>query len=219
MHSLNFSSKTFRSDAQYEQHVQSKKHKLAEAEYVEDVAPRKPAATSQQQPKVGSAAQTEAVFGDAGMEEDGDAEDDQEDESAALPVTACLFCSHQSESLEQNVAHMTEVHSFFVPYVEYLQDLSGFIEYLGYKVGMGRVCIYCNGRGRARFPSVSALQQHMISKGHCKVRFEDEDEEEMHEFYDFTLDLSMEEASSSTALVTRHASLFLWVGYLVELIC
>lgn len=38
------------------------------------------------------------------------------------------------------------------------------------------------------------------------MRFEDEDEEEMHEFYDFTLDLSLESgdaSSSSTALVIR----------------
>jgi hypothetical protein len=41
--------------------------------------------------------------------------------------------------------------------------------------------------------AVTALQQHMCDKGHCKVRFEDEDEEEMHEFYDFTLDISLED--------------------------
>jgi pre-60S factor REI1 len=77
-------------------------------------------------------------------------------------------------------------------------------QYLGYKVGLGRVCIYCNGRGRARFASVTALQQHMCDKGHCKVRFEDEDEEEMHEFYDFTLDISLEDGQvQERALVAR----------------
>ena len=46
--------------------------------------------------------------------------------------------------------------------IEYLDDLEGMIEYLGAKVGMGRVCLYCNGRGRARYGSVSAVRQHMV---------------------------------------------------------
>ena len=52
--------------------------------------------------------------------------------------------------------------------IEYLEDLAGLIEYLGYKVGLGRVCIYCNGRGRARFPDIRAVQNHMV----CNMQHE-----------------------------------------------
>lgn len=75
---------------------------------------------------------------------DGLDEADEEDEAAdanaeagsssrlgALPVTDCLFCSHHSSSLLKNVAHMTKVHSFFIPDIEYLSDLRGLIKYLG----------------------------------------------------------------------------------------
>lgn len=48
-----------------------------------------------------------------------------------IPVTDCLFCLHHSRSLVKNVAHMTKVHSFFIPDIEFLQDLEGLIHYLG----------------------------------------------------------------------------------------
>jgi pre-60S factor REI1 len=48
-----------------------------------------------------------------------------------LGVEQCLFCTHSSESLEANVAHMTSSHSFFIPDIEYLVDLDGLISYLG----------------------------------------------------------------------------------------
>lgn len=49
----------------------------------------------------------------------------------SLPVTDCLFCPHHSKSLLKNVAHMTKVHGFFLPDVEFLVDLRGLIRYLG----------------------------------------------------------------------------------------
>lgn len=66
--------------------------------------------------------------------EDEDAEDAEAGERpplGAIPVTDCLFCSHHSCSLVKNVAHMTKVHSFFIPDIEYLSDLKGLIQYLG----------------------------------------------------------------------------------------
>lgn len=85
--------------------------------------------------------------GDDGDEMEADDEeevmDQEEGESTALsdtqppallgsiPVTDCLFCSHHSKSLMKNVTHMTKVHSFFIPDVEFLVDLKGLIRYLG----------------------------------------------------------------------------------------
>eukprot|EP00455_Lapot_gusevi_P024568 TRINITY_DN2561_c0_g1_i3.p1 TRINITY_DN2561_c0_g1~~TRINITY_DN2561_c0_g1_i3.p1 ORF type:complete len:251 (-),score=59.13 TRINITY_DN2561_c0_g1_i3:36-788(-) len=138
-------------------------------------------------------------------EEMGDAENEkreegeEEEQGEPIPVTHCLFCSHASDSLQANLDHMTQVHSFFIPYIEYLEDLEGLIEYLGYKVGMGRVCLYCNGRGRAFYSDVQALRNHMADKGHCKIRFEDEDEEEFEPFYDFNK--TLDNPAQSTALI------------------
>lgn len=68
--------------------------------------------------------------------EEQDAEEEEEEAGGGAPPGAisikdCLFCSHHSSSLMKNVAHMTKVHSFFIPDIEYLSDLKGLIEYLG----------------------------------------------------------------------------------------
>ena len=66
--------------------------------------------------------------------EEQDAEEKEAGGSAplgAISVKDCLFCPHHSSSLMKNVAHMTKVHSFFIPDIEYLSDLKGLIQYLG----------------------------------------------------------------------------------------
>lgn len=80
------------------------------------------------------------------MDGDGDDDDDDEEEEeemeedstsgaalapGAIPVTDCLFCGHHSRSLARNMTHMTKTHSFFLPDIEYLVDMRGFISYLG----------------------------------------------------------------------------------------
>lgn len=133
------------------------------------------------------------------MEEDVDEEEtmDQEDgDSAApsdqipaalpgsIPVTDCLFCSRHSKSLIKNVAHMTKVHSFFIPDLEFLIDLKGLVRYLGEKVGAGNVCLWCNEKGRS-FYSTEAVQSHMTDKSHCKVFTDGDAALEFADFYDF----------------------------------
>lgn len=133
------------------------------------------------------------------MEEDVDEEEtmDQEDgDSAApsdpipaalpgsIPVTDCLFCSRHSKSLIKNVAHMTKVHSFFIPDLEFLVDLKGLVRYLGEKVGAGNVCLWCNEKGRS-FYSTEAVQSHMTDKSHCKVFTDGDAALEFADFYDF----------------------------------
>uniref|UniRef100_A0A672FTA8 Cytoplasmic 60S subunit biogenesis factor ZNF622 n=1 Tax=Salarias fasciatus TaxID=181472 RepID=A0A672FTA8_SALFA len=136
---------------------------------------------------------------DDDMDEDADEEEsvDPEDGSAAglpdshaaalpgsIPVTDCLFCSHHSRSLLKNVAHMTKVHSFFIPDVEFLVDLKGFVQYLGEKVGAGNVCLWCNEKGRS-FYSTEAVQSHMTDKSHCKLFTDGDAALEFADFYDF----------------------------------
>ncbi|NP_001011460.1 zinc finger protein 622 [Xenopus tropicalis] len=101
-----------------------------------------------------------------------------------IPVTDCLFCSHHSRSLVKNVAHMTKVHSFFIPDIEYLQDLHGLIRYLGEKVGVGKICLWCNEKGKS-FYSTESVQAHMNDKSHCKLFTDGDAALEFADFYDF----------------------------------
>lgn len=116
-----------------------------------------------------------------------DAEEEEAVGSAppgAIPVTDCLFCPHHSSSLMKNVAHMTKIHSFFIPDIEYLSDLKGLIQYLGEKVGVGKICLWCNEKGKS-FYSTEAVQAHMNDKSHCKLLTDGDAALEFADFYDF----------------------------------
>lgn len=135
----------------------------------------------------------EDIDSDDGLEcenpgvEDQDAEDAEAGESppqGAIPITDCLFCSHHSSSLVKNVAHMTKIHSFFIPDIEYLSDLKGLITYLGEKIGVGKVCLWCNEKGKS-FYSTEAVQAHMNDKSHCKLFTDGDAALEFADFYDF----------------------------------
>ncbi|XP_022204329.2 zinc finger protein 622 [Nilaparvata lugens] len=97
----------------------------------------------------------------------------------------CLFCSHHSRSQIRNLEHMTLIHSFFIPDAEYLVDLKGLLLYLGEKVCMGFMCLWCNDKGKA-FYSMESAQQHMTDKGHCKMLHEGETLAEYAEYYDYS---------------------------------
>ncbi|CAC5406852.1 unnamed protein product [Mytilus coruscus] len=105
-------------------------------------------------------------------------------EENALGIEECLFCSHISSSLEANVNHMTKKHSFFLPDAGYIVDLEGLVVYLGEKVGVGHVCLWCNEKGKA-FHSVQAVQKHMLDKGHCKLLHDVDTMFEYADYYDY----------------------------------
>eukprot|EP00941_MAST-03F_sp_MAST-3F-sp1_P001112 g1112.t1 len=103
----------------------------------------------------------------------------------ALRPAECLFCSHESAcgTHEGIFKHMHSEHNFLLPDHEYLKDLPGLKAYLGEKVGIGHMCLYCQ-RG---FSSAKACQQHMIDSSHCKMLYDiDVDMDEYEEFYDFS---------------------------------
>lgn len=58
-------------------------------------------------------------------------EEVEEWDDDVLGIEECLFCRKISKSLESNVKHMTAEHSFFIPDIDFLADLEGFITYLG----------------------------------------------------------------------------------------
>ncbi|NXI63646.1 ZN622 protein, partial [Anseranas semipalmata] len=129
---------------------------------------------------IGSEEEMESV----GEEEEEQAEAESAPAAGAIPVTDCLFCCHHSRSLMKNVAHMTKVHSFFIPDIEYLVDLRGLIKYLGEKIGVGKICIWCNEKGKS-FYSTEAVQAHMNDKSHCKLFTDGDAALEFADFYDF----------------------------------
>jgi pre-60S factor REI1 len=109
--------------------------------------------------------------------------DEKERNSIILSPKDCLFCPISNSSFEDNLIHMSKSHSFFIPDIENIVDLSGLIQYLGNKISVANVCIFCTGKGKM-LHSLEATRDHMISKGHCKLP-DFEDDEELYEFYDF----------------------------------
>lgn len=111
-----------------------------------------------------------------------------------IPPNGCLFCAHTSEDIESNLQHMAIQHSFFLPDTEYLVDVEGLLQYLGEKVAIGNVCLYCpankvDEEGHPvgnEFGSLEAVRAHMKAKGHCKLAYDTEwERQEVSEYYDF----------------------------------
>lgn len=104
-----------------------------------------------------------------------------------IPVNECLFCVHKSSSIETNLSHMSLAHSFFIPDLEYCNDLKGLLIYLGTKISSGHCCLWCSDHGKS-FASKKSAQQHMIDVGHTKINFYNRPETilEFEDFYDYT---------------------------------
>lgn len=175
--------KRFTSRESYDSHVRSRKHRDRAAAGGGEAgngagAQMREAAEEMEVDKHA----TEKAVDTNKLDED---EIETDDEPEPLDATECLFCSETSGDLETNLEHMTLAHGFFLPDLTYLADVEGLVSYLGEKVGVGFMCLYCNERGRA-FLSARSAQQHMVDKSHCKMYFEAEAALEYAEFYDYT---------------------------------
>jgi pre-60S factor REI1 len=178
---LTLFSKTYTTENAYRSHIQSKKHKENELKpslkqtthSKDDSAPTTPAVS-----KV-----TEAVA----IDEDEKSIDEKIAAARSrLSTTSCLFCPQVSLSLDDSLTHMSLAHSFFIPDAQFLIDIPGLILYLGEKIAVGNVCIYCNQKGR-EFRSIEAVRKHMVDKSHCKIAYDLEDDRlELTDYYDFT---------------------------------
>lgn len=130
--------------------------------------------------------------GNVEEEADGEDEDDDDvelvdtfDEDAVLPVAPhiSIFDDKQFSTTAECVQYMRQRYGFFLPDAEYISDLEGLLQYLGEKVKLGGYCLYCQKRMLPGRPA----QSHMISKSHCKIRYEEGvDAEEFEDFYDFS---------------------------------
>eukprot|EP00126_Sphaerothecum_destruens_P013894 Sdes_comp23788_c0_seq1m21946 len=116
--------------------------------------------------------------------------------SVEIHIDDCLFCTASFGTLEENINHMSSAHGFFFPDIEYLVDVEGLLRYLGEKVGLGNLCLYCNEKGKA-FYSLEAVRKHMKDKDHCKLCISHDAYLEYSEFYDYTASYPDYDAANS----------------------
>lgn len=163
--------KHFSSENAFKNHMQSKKHSEVVFKAKDKV----------EKPKERSSNPQDVV----GDDDDDEIEEVDEFEDEGLEITHCLFCPHESNKIEDNLKHMSRSHSFFIPDLQYAVDLKGLIGYLGEKVGVGKMCLYCNEKSK-NFLTIEAVQSHMISKGHTKLDYEGDAALEYADYYDFS---------------------------------
>ncbi|BEI98493.1 hypothetical protein CcaverHIS631_0307920 [Cutaneotrichosporon cavernicola] len=204
--------KAFSSENSFRSHVLSKKHRDREASLARDTlhqADQGPSAAPlldnvghegnhegdvAMWPSSGAEVMSgEGVDSDLDNDVDSDAEADADSDIEARIAASrrrinpndCLFCNHRSTDAQSNLEHMSRAHSFFVPDRDLLIDLSGLLAYLGEKVAIGNLCLFCPNGGK-EFSSLAAVRKHMIDKAHCKIAYEtEEDRVELADFYDF----------------------------------
>lgn len=194
--------KTYTTENAYRSHINSKKHKETELK----LANRKSAelAVSQTERSIEATRNVSenppaplGLFPQPASEEQQQGEQEPsknqsiEDRIASLrsriSPLQCLFCSAPAgESIEENVSHMASAHSFFIPDLEYLTDLSGLLSFLGERIAVDNTCIFCLKRSR-EFRSLDAVRKHMVGKGHCKIAYDTESERlAVSDFYNFS---------------------------------
>ncbi|CAG2112611.1 unnamed protein product [Medioppia subpectinata] len=184
--------KQFNNEKAFAQHMSSKKHLISVAnKKVDPNAIVSDQITEPETREVVVNSIDELAIEDDIVDDDEDSDwesvGSDEDVTGGDPIlpNECLFCEHSSDTIEDNVCHMSQKHSFFIPDVEYVKDLPEFIGYLGEKVGFGHFCLWCCDSGK-RFRTRRAAQQHMTDRGHTKLNHSDDHLPEYSSFYDYT---------------------------------
>jgi pre-60S factor REI1 len=199
-------SKTYTTENAFRSHMLSRKHRENELKSQSRVDHPSPAGSAvattsppvDQSPETSTIptkepASTQSISAQHNADDEVDEDEDPTtlDEKIAaarsrLSPAHCLFCTHVASSFEDNLTHMSSEHSFFIPDAEYLIDITGLITYLGEKIAVGNVCIYCNGKGR-EFRTLDAVRKHMVDKSHCKIAYDTENDMlEISDYYDFS---------------------------------
>jgi len=181
-------SKSFSTDNAYKSHLQSKKHREKAASQALLSSTTETAGPSSTGVMV--EASIEASASDVEDEDSGDEDELEIEQRLAsarrrIQPSDCLFCPIRSANVPDNLDHMKSKHSFYIPDRELLVDLPGLLSYLGEKVVLANLCLYCPNGGR-EFGDLTAVRKHMVDKSHCKMAYEtDEDRAELADFYDF----------------------------------
>ncbi|KAK9885546.1 hypothetical protein WA026_012296 [Henosepilachna vigintioctopunctata] len=126
-----------------------------------------------------------AQVGNEDLIEKVDSDECDDDRGNPIDNDECLFCSHQSKNFFKNLEHMTEVHSFFIPDIEFCTDVQGLLRYLGEKVTKGYICMWCNESGRD-FRSAEAAKSHKVDKGNGRMLQEGVTLAECVDYFDYS---------------------------------
>jgi len=155
--------KSYSSQKSFDSHLSSKQHQsLASQSDNEHKNIGVPAAKKSVQPiKNKIVEESDDEYEDVDEDEEWD---EVVSENNPIMNNMCLFCSQSSENLLQNIKHMSDIHTFFIPDIEYLVDMKGLLVYLGEKICQGFMCLWCNDSGK-NFHSIESAQAHMIDKG------------------------------------------------------
>ena len=143
--------KKFKSQAAYENHLNSKKYKQelakfkAEKEKLQSEPTLAPAEKSEKQTPSKSVLTTD------------------KDQSV------CLFSNVVSESIEENLKYMEKKFGFFIIDAKSCIDKQGLLKYLGELIHVQKKCISCD----QIFKSGRDCQQHMIDRQHCFMDSDD----------------------------------------------
>ena len=185
--------KTYTTENAYRSHINSKKHREAELALAnrQKAGREIPQTDEPAEATVDAPANISAPSQQPEGEEDASKPQSIDDRIASLrsriSPSQCLFCSAPAfESIDENVSHMASAHSFFIPDLEYLTDLSGLLSFLGERIAVDNICICCLKKSR-EFRSLNAVRKHMLDKGHCKIAYDTESERlAVSDFYDFS---------------------------------
>ena len=102
---------------------------------------------------------------------------------AVIDELTCFFDNLRFESLEDNLAHMSLKHSFYVPYVDWVSDWTGLLTKLCSRILTDHQCVTCGKRFRTAY----AVQGHMADSGHSRINLDDEELiDSLESFYDFS---------------------------------
>ena len=146
--------KSFKTENQYKNHLLSKKHLMEK-----DSPTLKPKITNGTKPLEKNWKQ---LIVNAENEEEIDKILAEKSKLAKkLSELDCLFCPIVSNTLDDNLQHMAKQHSFFVPAVDQVKDLPELLRYLGDKISIANICIYCNGSGKMMH-SLESVRAHMV---------------------------------------------------------
>jgi len=195
--------KTYTTENAYRSHINSKKHKETELKLAsrQNAEPEVPRVEEPAEATTGAPENPPAQLKPSPQpvpeeqQSEGEAEPSKlqsiDDRIASLrsriSPLQCLFCSVPTfKSIGENVTHMASAHSFFIPDLEYLTDLSGLLSFLGERIAVDNSCIFCLKKSR-EFRSLDAVRKHMTDKAHCKIAYDTESERlAVSDFYDFS---------------------------------
>lgn len=195
--------KTYTTENAYRSHINSKKHREAELKLAdrrnaepavprtEDLAeattdvPESPPASVEPSPQ--PAPEEQHPEREAETLKPQSIDDRIASLRSRLSPLQCLFCSVPAfKSIDENVSHMASAHSFFIPDLEYLTDLSGLLSFLGERIAVENTCIFCLRKSK-EFRTLDAVRKHMLDKGHCKIAYDTETERlAVSDFYNFS---------------------------------